>query len=272
MGAERDYVLGTHDDELARLGLQHRVWRERTLEGWRRAGITHGWRVLDAGAGPGYATLDLAEMVGPAGEVIAVERSARFLGHAREACRERGFTNVQFHELDLMQSPITFTGLDATWCRWVTSFVSSPAALVSKLAGALRPGGVAIFHEYVDYQSWRMDPHGALHEQFVHEAMASWRASGGEPDVARTLPSLLVGAGFELRHVAPIVLAVRPSDFEWQWPKTFIEINLHRLVELSRVTAEWADSVREALLAAEADPATVMITPMFLEIIAERLQ
>ena len=27
--AERDYVLGTHDDEIYRLGFQHRVWRPR---------------------------------------------------------------------------------------------------------------------------------------------------------------------------------------------------------------------------------------------------
>ncbi len=26
-----DYVLGTHDAEIARLGLQHRVWRESML-------------------------------------------------------------------------------------------------------------------------------------------------------------------------------------------------------------------------------------------------
>ena len=30
--AERDYVLGTHDDEVMRLGLQHRVWRPRALD------------------------------------------------------------------------------------------------------------------------------------------------------------------------------------------------------------------------------------------------
>ena len=52
---ERDYVLGTHDEEIERLGLQHRVWRPRMLEAWRRAGVTVGSRVIDIGAGPGYA-------------------------------------------------------------------------------------------------------------------------------------------------------------------------------------------------------------------------
>lgn len=61
--AERDYVLGTHDDEIYRLGYQHRVWRPRALDAWARAHIGDGCKVIDFGAGPGFATMDLAEMV-----------------------------------------------------------------------------------------------------------------------------------------------------------------------------------------------------------------
>ena len=53
---ERDYVLGTHDEEIARLGLQHRVWRPTVLECWQRAGISRGNKVVDVGAGPGFAS------------------------------------------------------------------------------------------------------------------------------------------------------------------------------------------------------------------------
>ena len=74
MPTDRDYVLGTHDEELARLGLQHHVWRPVVLDCWQRAGLTVAKRVLDVGAGPGYATVDLAEIVRPTGEVVAVRR------------------------------------------------------------------------------------------------------------------------------------------------------------------------------------------------------
>src|ERR1700685_1425157 len=42
-----DYVLGTHDGEISRLGLQHRVWRPHMLDAWMRAGMTTGSRVVD---------------------------------------------------------------------------------------------------------------------------------------------------------------------------------------------------------------------------------
>src|ERR1051325_2260083 len=70
MAMERDYVLGTNEEELARLGLQHRIWRPVALACWQKAGITIGSRVLDLGAGPGYAATDLAEIVGPNGKVV----------------------------------------------------------------------------------------------------------------------------------------------------------------------------------------------------------
>src|SRR5882762_11857841 len=106
MPTDRDYVLGTHDEELARLGLQHRVWRSVVLACWQRAGITVGKRVLDLGAGPGYATVDLAEIVGPRGSVVAVERSNKFVGAMQNAVRVRGLTNVTIHELDLVSDDL----------------------------------------------------------------------------------------------------------------------------------------------------------------------
>src|SRR5215813_13992731 len=119
MREKSEYVLGTNDEELARLGLQHRVWRPTVLECWRRAGITFGSRVIDVGAGPGYATVDLAELVGQTGTVLAIERSARFLEFAKKACVGHNLTNVQFREADLMSEALGELNFDATWCRWV---------------------------------------------------------------------------------------------------------------------------------------------------------
>jgi len=267
---ESDYVLGTNDEEVARLGLQHRVWRSVVTECWQRVGITHGWRVIDVGAGPGYAAADLAEIVGPTGAVLAIERSARFLESARERCRRRGLSNVEFREGDLMEVSLGEIGYDASWCRWVASFVPTPKKLIENIAGALRPGGAAIFHEYSDYETFRFMPIRTVLAGFCIEVMESWRASGGDPNVARTLPGLLRDAGLPVATIRPIVRTVSPRDYMWAWPARFIEINLERLQELGRVTPEWAAEVRREFNVAEADPGSWFTTPMFLEIIARR--
>lgn len=267
---DRDYVLGTHDEEVARLGQQHRVWRPTVLECWREAGISAGSRVLDVGAGPGYATLDLAEIVGPRGEVVAIERSANFVRAAEAACGQRGLTHVRIHELDLMASTIPAKDMDAAWCRWVASFVPSPATLVEKIAASLKPGGIAIFHEYADYASWRLAPPCPAHADFVQHVIASWRANGGEPDIAPKLLGLLTDRGFEIHHAIPRVFCARPNDPFWQWPAAFLDVNLARLQQLGRVNAAWAESVRAEFRSAEANPNAFMITPMVLEIVASK--
>jgi len=267
---EQDYLLGTRDDEIERLGLQHRVWRPHVLACWSRAGITTGSRVLDVGCGPGYATVDLAEIVGPQGQVAGLERSAHFIAAARAACAQRGLGHVELHEIDLMAEWPELRGFEAAWCRWVSAFVSSPEQLVRRMAAALAPGGVAIFHEYASYETWRLAPRGTALESFVAAVVRSWRASGGEPNVGLELPRLLRAAGLEPEHLAPQVFVVRPQDFMWQWPATFIATYLRRELEQGHVERAWAESVRSELRAAEADPASYMITPLVVEIIARK--
>jgi SAM-dependent methyltransferase len=266
--ADKDYVLGTHDEEIARLGLQHRVWRPTVLECWRNAGIVAGKKVVDVGAGPGYATIDLAEIVGLTGQVLAVERSRRFIEAAERSCRQRQLSQVGFQEADIMLEPIRAAGYDAAWCRWVASFVSSPATLIGRIRAALKPGGIAIFHEYSNYATWQLAPPKPRLESFVSEVMASWRAQGGEPNIAVQFPTLLSDAGFSVRSVTPRVFTVSPSDEMWQWPASFIEINLKRLQELGRVTGDWADAVRTEFREAQLNPTTWNTTPMLLEIVA----
>jgi SAM-dependent methyltransferase len=271
MTADRDYVLGTHNEELARLGLQHRVWRPVVLDCWQRAGITVGKRVLDVGAGPGYAAVDLAEIVGPTGEVVALERSENFIRAMEQACRARSLWNVKIHHLDLMTDELPTGDYDFSWCRWVMSFVNDPALLIRKLGDVMRRGSVAIFHEYGHYETWHFFPRLPNQERFREHVIATWRESGGEPDGAVPLATLLPAHGFAIRSAKPHIFCVRPTDYMWQWPATFIETYLRRLIEMGRINQEFADQVRDDLAKAEENPNALMITPLVLEIIAEKL-
>jgi SAM-dependent methyltransferase len=268
--AERDYVLGTHDAEVRRLAFQHDLWRPRVREAWLAAGIGAGSRVIDVGAGPGFATLDLAELVGPLGRVVAVERSRRFLDHLQVECHARGLAHVDAHEIDLMHDAIPARGLDAAWCRWVACFVGDPALLLTRLRETLRPGGTLVLHEYVDYATYRCLPPRPAIDQFVQEVMRSWREHGGEPDIARAMPTLLAAAGFRIQSTRPLGLSAMPHEPAWQWPAGFVRTNTPRLLEMGRVDRAWADRVLDELAAAEADPTSVFVSPLVLEIVAER--
>jgi SAM-dependent methyltransferase len=271
MAKDRDYVLGTHEEELARLGLQHRVWRRVALECWQRAGITIGSRVLDLGAGPGYAATDLAEIVGSSGKVVALERSGNFVRALEERRRSAGLTNLEIHELDLMSDELPPGPYDFSWCRWVASFVSDPALLVQKLSRLLGRGSVALFHEYAHYLTWRFIPRLPSQERFAAEVEASWAAAGGRADVALELPSLLSRNGFVVRSTIPRIYCVRPNDYMWQWPASFIGIGLARLKELGRIDDPFVHEVKNEFAELSKNPNARLITPLVLEIEAEKV-
>ena len=265
---ERDYVLGTHDEEIERLGLQHRVWRPRALDAWRRAGVTVGHTVLDIGCGPGHATLDLAEIVGPSGRVVALDRSRRFLDTLAEAGRRRGLSNITAHEVDLDEEALPARGVDVAWSRWVFAFMKRPRDLLGRVAAALRPGGAVVLHEYLHYATWRMSPRSPEFEAFVQAVIGRWRDSGGEPDVGLDLPRWLEALGFDIRSLTPLMEVVPASNFMWQWPRTFMDVGVQRLVDLGDLSEAQAGEIRRTFATAEATPGTRMVTPAVVEIIA----
>jgi len=271
INTDRDYVLGTHEEELARLGLQHRVWLPVGLDCWQRAGLTVAKHVLDVGAGPGYATVNLAEIVGPTGEVVALERSQNFIRAMETTCRAHSLTNVKIHELDLMTDDLPAGDYDFAWCRWVVSFVDDPPLLIQKIGRVMPKGSLSIFHEYGHYEPWRFFPRLPMQERFREHVITTWRESGGEPDGAARLPELLADNGFVIRSARPHVFCLRPNDYMWQWPATFIEIYLPRLIQMGRIDQKFADQVRADLASAERNRNSFMLTPLVLEIIAEKI-
>jgi len=270
MAREKDYVLGTHDEEIERLGLQHHVWRARAADAWRRAGFTAGQTLLDVGCGPGWATLDLAGIAGRSGRVVGIDRSRRFLDAAAAAARARGLTQLEWHELDLDTDELPSLVADGAWSRWIYAFVRRPHELLEKVARVLRPGGAMVLHEYCDYRGWRLSPERPEFAGFVEEVIASWREHGGEPDIGLVLPRWLTELGFEVRELRVCVEAPRRGDFFWEWPHAFVDVGLRRLVDLGRLTEERAEAVQRAFSESQSAPGAFQLTPPVLEIIASK--
>jgi len=271
MTTDRDYVLGTHDDELERLGLQHNVWRPRALAAWQQAGFTVGQTLMDVGCGPGYATLDLAQIVGHAGHVIAVDRSRRFLDALDSRKRAHGIDNVTIMEADLDAVTFDDRSVDGAWCRWVMAFVQHPRDLLGRVARALRPGAGFVIHEYFDYSTWRAIPRSLPFEEFVQAIITSWRRSGGEPNIGLDIPQWLDQLGFEIESLTPIVDVISPRDYAWQWPRTFIEVGLERLIELEAIDESKGTDIASAVDEIDRSPTSRMMTPGVLQIIARKL-
>ena len=143
------YVLGATGREHERLIRQSRIFNPFTERLLRNAGISSGQCVLDIGLGVGDVAMLAAELVGPTGEVVGVERDANTLTMARSRVAEAQVRNVSFVKTDVSQvaSEVNGKPFDAVVGRLILKFVPDPGAVLRSLSKLVRPGGIIAFQD-----------------------------------------------------------------------------------------------------------------------------
>ena len=279
MPSPPEYILGTADDELARLGFQHRLWSDLAIRTWRNAAIAPGQTILDLGCGPGYATFDLASLTGGAnpaqtgGRVYAVDESESFIIRLRSQAEARGLTNItaavaDVHDLSALG--MAAGSIDLVYARWVLCFVRDPEAIVRSVASLLRPGGRIAVNDYFNYEAMTLPPKRASFTRAIGAVAASWRSRGGDCDVVGRLPALCAEYGLRTMRLEVDQRIARPADSMWQWPETFWKTFIPRLVSGGFLSQAHAEEFFEDWKAAGDDPNTFMALPPVYEFIAQK--
>lgn len=269
-GSDREYVLGTHDEEVERLGLQHQIWRSQSYALWERAGFRPGHRLLDLGCGPGFTTRDLARLVGRGGSVIAVDVSERFLARLRAWPPEPGAGPIEARVGDVRDLDLGEASIDGAHARWVMSYFPDPERAVAAVARALRPGGALALQEYVAYGSMGVSPPIRLMPRVVSAIEESWRARGGDPDVALSLVPALSSHGLRVERTDPVARIARPGTLLWQWPDTFFRNYLPVLVDRGLLHEDERREFERDWRARSADPDSLFVAPMVLDVVARK--
>lgn len=111
-------------------------------------GAVTGTVWADLGAGSGAFTLALAEILGPAGEIHALDRDAGALGtNQRDMARRFPGVRVAYYERDFTQ-PLDLPPLDGIVMANSLHFQRDAAAVVEHVKQFLSPGGRIVIVEY----------------------------------------------------------------------------------------------------------------------------
>jgi ubiquinone/menaquinone biosynthesis C-methylase UbiE len=140
------YALGNTDAEHERLIRQAMILAPLTERFFRQASIGPGQRVLDLGSGVGDVAMLAARLVGPAGEIVGVERDKRSIARARTRVAEAGLNNVVFTQSDVRQLAVD-RPFDAVVGRFILQFLPDPVVTLQLMSQLVRLGGIVAFHE-----------------------------------------------------------------------------------------------------------------------------
>jgi SAM-dependent methyltransferase len=145
-GRAPDYLFGQSAGEAERLRLQARMFAPYTVRFLEDAGISRGMKVLDVGTGAGDVALLAAGLVGQQGTVVGIDFNAELIQTARARAAATGCEHASFVVGDVASAELDF-GFDAVVGRCVLFFAREPAALVRRLTGYVRDGGIVAFQE-----------------------------------------------------------------------------------------------------------------------------
>jgi len=270
MKENKAYILGTDEEELFRLGVQHQVWAEEAQRGWRQAGFRAGQTLLDLGCGPGYCAKELAFLTGQRGKVIGIDKSAGYIKFLKEVANNYNL-NIEAIHSDFDTMDLEANSLDGMYCRWALAWIPNPKQILQKVAAALKPGGKMVIQEYYDWSTLQTEPRKEVLAKGIAMALKSFKDTENEVDIGRHLPIILPKIGMKVIGFRPMSKIATIENGIWQWPKTFFESYFPRLVPQNYLTPAEITAALSELEELEKIKGASICTCLMVEVIAEKI-
>jgi ubiquinone/menaquinone biosynthesis C-methylase UbiE len=174
-----------------------------------------GWRLLDAGCGPGTITLGLARAVEP-GQVVGIDIEESQFASARERAEREGL-NVEFRRASVYELPFQDASFDAVFSHALLEHLRDASAALVEMRRVLKPGGL-IGLRAADLGGLLIDAASEGPAQALAAYLASQKDQSKDPNVGRKLGRLLRQAGFAVQKrtasyevITEMILKIGPS-------------------------------------------------------------
>lgn len=119
--------------------------------------IQPGDKVLDIGCGFGETALEIAEIVGPEGEVVGIDCTDAFLDIANEERDGARASNVRYEVADAQVCELPEAYFDVAYSRFGVMFFQSAVRALRNAHHALKPGGkvcLIVWRSLADNPCW----------------------------------------------------------------------------------------------------------------------
>lgn len=121
----------------------------RTQKTIQHLDLSPGMNVLDAGCGPGRLTIPVARIIGPTGEVTAIDIQEGMLREAQERARKGHLTNIHFLRAGVGEGKIKRNYFDRAVMITVLGEIPDRQAALQDIYEALKPGGILLVEETI---------------------------------------------------------------------------------------------------------------------------
>lgn len=185
------------------LEFYHR-YKAKTFEAMH---LVAGASVLEVGCGTGDDAIALAQIVGPSGQVTAIDRSQTMLQEAIASTQPLALP-IEFVLADAQQLPFADHTFDGARVDRTLQHIADPAAVIAEMARVVRPGGWIVAME----PDWGTFVVNSTQRAITRQLLNVWCDSFPSGWVGRYLRQYLRQAGLTDIQVVPETLVITQFD------------------------------------------------------------
>jgi ubiquinone/menaquinone biosynthesis C-methylase UbiE len=143
-----------------------------------------GERVADLGAGSGYFTIPIAQLVGPTGKVWAIDAVQNMLDYIQKRLWAEKLDNVELVKVEKDDPQLPPGGVDTILMVDTFHYITERTAYGEKLRAGLAPGGRLVVIDYIP-KSWEERPWGPPPSQHLsREQLSADLAAAGLKEIS----------------------------------------------------------------------------------------
>lgn len=251
------YALDVGRSDFQRMTLLGNIYMEHNTRFILNCGLSKGLHVADVGCGPGNMSLWLAEKLGEAGTVTAIDNSEEQLIILREQLVKHKTSNVSCKKLDIYDLSSQFDQqFDLVYCRFLMVHLQDPLKAITELKKILKPKGRLIISE-LDNATWYSYPASEALQKDINLLCETGKLRAIDLEIGKKLYSFFGKNHFSNIKVDIAQPVLNARDREYliakiqSWGKKYLEHNLVTKEELEDLLDNIKDLVsnEEYLLA-----------------------
>jgi SAM-dependent methyltransferase len=196
-----EYLLGVGKSGAKRLEIVHSLYGEESQALLKKAGLVKGMTVIDIGCGTGLMTKWLAEQVGDAGHVIAMDNSQCQLDLTKEYIESNKIKNVSYLCRDineLLSSDLL--NVDLIYSRLVLVHNHNPRNVLQRIKMGSKAGTIFVFEEPITSKS-ECIPYSESFNQHLKLYCGLGELAGLNYDFGNILVDLVLTLGFSISGI-----------------------------------------------------------------------